>query len=85
MIKKNENQLDEAIHFYQRALAAAPNFQIASNNLAIAKTDLGTRLKNLGKVDEGIACYKEALAHNSKYPAAWSVHTRSRGSPAVEC
>ncbi len=48
-----------------------PNFLIANNNLAIAYTDLGTKIKNEGNVAGGVKLYKQALVYNSKYPAAW--------------
>lgn len=34
-------------------------------------TDLGTKIKNEGRVAEGILHYKKALVYNSKYPDAW--------------
>jgi Tetratricopeptide repeat len=40
-----QGQLAEAVDAYERALAAAPNFEIVRNNLAIALTELGTRTK----------------------------------------
>jgi hypothetical protein len=40
-----QGRLAEAVDAYERALAAAPNFEIVRNNLAIALTELGTRTK----------------------------------------
>lgn len=57
---------------YERALLANSHFSMASRNLAIAYTDLGTRLKvHAGNVVEGIKCYKLALKYNPEYPDAW--------------
>ena len=39
----------EAVDAYERALMAAPNFEIVRNNLAIALTELGTRTKTKGE------------------------------------
>jgi protein O-GlcNAc transferase len=38
--------------------------------MAIALTDLGTRVKLEGKMAEAIALYERALVYNSKYPDA---------------
>lgn len=46
---------------------AAPNYAIVKNNLAIALTDLGTKIKVQGQVQEGIAMYERALALNPKH------------------
>ncbi len=54
-----------------QALAVNPNFLIANNNLAIAYTDMGTKVKNEGNVAGGVKFYKQALVYNAKYPAAW--------------
>lgn len=43
-----QGRLVEAVDAYERALAAAPNFEIVRNNLAIALTELGTRTKMEG-------------------------------------
>lgn len=43
-----QGRLMEAVDAYERALAAAPNFEIVRNNLAIALTELGTRTKMEG-------------------------------------
>lgn len=45
-----QGRLAEAVDAYERALAAAPNFEIVRNNLAIALTELGTRTKLDGEV-----------------------------------
>jgi hypothetical protein len=55
------------------ALKINPNFEIANSNLAMAYTDLGTRIKGEGRVADGIACYKKALVHNASYADAWYV------------
>jgi tetratricopeptide (TPR) repeat protein len=39
-------------------------------NLAIALTDLGTKVKLAGRLAEGCALYERALAHNPKYADA---------------
>ena len=39
-------------------------------NLAIALTDLGTRIKLLGRAADSIALYERALSYNSKYTDA---------------
>jgi len=39
-------------------------------NLAIALTDLGTRIKIEGNIAEGIVLYERALAYNPKYADA---------------
>ncbi len=44
-----QGRLLEAVEAYERALAAAPNYEIVRNNLAIALTELGTRTKMEGR------------------------------------
>ena len=46
VIYKNFGNLEMAIHYYEQALNVNPNFRIARNNMAIALTDLGTKIKN---------------------------------------
>ncbi len=41
MLLRERGRLPEAVSAYESALAAAPNFTIVRNNLAIALTDLG--------------------------------------------
>jgi tetratricopeptide (TPR) repeat protein len=48
VIHKEEGRLDEAIASYEHALAISPEFAIVANNLAIALTELGTRIKVAG-------------------------------------
>lgn len=45
VIHKERGDLQAAISSYEAALAAAPSFQIVRTNLAIALTDLGTKVK----------------------------------------
>lgn len=45
MVLLLQGRLAEAVDAYERALSAAPNFEIVRNNLAIALTELGTRTK----------------------------------------
>lgn len=49
VIYKEEGRLEEAIASYESALAAAPEFSIVRNNLAVALTELGTRVKLSGR------------------------------------
>jgi len=71
VIYKNIGKLDTAVYYYDRALAVNPNFKIARNNMAIALTDLGTKLKNEGEIEESIKHYKKALVFNALYPDAY--------------
>jgi tetratricopeptide (TPR) repeat protein len=59
------------LHVAQMALKINPNFEIANSNLAMAYTDLGTRIKGEGNIAEAIAVYRKALVHNSAYAEAW--------------
>eukprot|EP00983_Pelagomonas_calceolata_P133388 1161960-Pelagomonas_calceolata.AAC.12 len=70
VILKERGDLEGAIAAYNRALSAAPNFGIVHGNLAIALTELGTRIKMEGRIAEGITLYERALAHNPKYADA---------------
>jgi protein O-GlcNAc transferase len=49
VIYKDEGRLEEAIASYESALSAAPEFSIVRNNLAVALTELGTRVKLSGR------------------------------------
>ncbi|WCJ34262.1 Tetratricopeptide repeat (TPR)-like superfamily protein [Euphorbia peplus] len=70
VIYKNRGDLDSAILCYERCLAVSPNFEIAKNNMAIALTDLGTKVKLEGDINQGIANYKKALYYNWHYADA---------------
>ncbi|KAJ1385767.1 Tetratricopeptide-like helical domain superfamily [Sesbania bispinosa] len=79
-------QYDMALTFYEKAaserpmyaeaycnmgvLAVSPNFEIAKNNMAIALTDLGTKVKLEGDINRGVAFYKKALYYNWHYADA---------------
>lgn len=49
VIYKNTARLQEAVAYYEKALVLNPNFTIARTNMAIALTDLGTKVKSEGK------------------------------------
>ncbi|EXB54601.1 putative UDP-N-acetylglucosamine--peptide N-acetylglucosaminyltransferase SPINDLY [Morus notabilis] len=70
VIYKNRGELETAIACYERCLAVSPNFEIAKNNMAIALTDLGTKVKLEGDINQGIAYYKKALYYNWHYADA---------------
>ncbi|KAJ8899596.1 hypothetical protein K2173_018570 [Erythroxylum novogranatense] len=70
VIYKNRGDLESAIACYERCLAVSPNFEIAKNNMAIALTDLGTKVKLEGDINQGIAYYKKALLYNWHYADA---------------
>lgn len=70
VIYKNRGDLESAIACYERCLAVSPNFEIAKNNMAIALTDLGTKVKLEGDIDQGISYYKKALYYNWHYADA---------------
>ncbi|XP_068663278.1 probable UDP-N-acetylglucosamine--peptide N-acetylglucosaminyltransferase SPINDLY [Aristolochia californica] len=70
VIYKNRGDLQSAISCYERCLAVSPNFEIAKNNMAIALTDLGTKVKLEGDINLGVAYYKKALFYNWHYADA---------------
>ncbi|KAF8397927.1 hypothetical protein HHK36_016853 [Tetracentron sinense] len=70
VIYKNRGDLDSAIACYERCLAVSPNFEIAKNNMAIALTDLGTKVKLEGDINQGVLYYKKALYYNWHYADA---------------
>ncbi|KAL8191684.1 hypothetical protein R6Q57_028415 [Mikania cordata] len=70
VIYKNRGDLELAIACYERCLAVSPNFEIAKNNMAIALTDLGTKVKLEGDINQGVAYYKKALYYNWHYADA---------------
>ncbi|KAL5742148.1 hypothetical protein ACOSP7_028880 [Xanthoceras sorbifolium] len=70
VIYKNRGDLESAITCYERCLAVSPNFEIAKNNMAIALTDLGTKVKLEGDINQGVAYYKKALYYNWHYADA---------------
>ncbi|XP_022977518.1 probable UDP-N-acetylglucosamine--peptide N-acetylglucosaminyltransferase SPINDLY isoform X2 [Cucurbita maxima] len=70
VIFKNRGDLESAIACYERCLAVSPNFEIAKNNMAIALTDLGTKVKLEGDINQGVAYYKRALYYNWHYADA---------------
>ena len=51
VIHRDAGRLKEAVACYEAALAAAPNFAIVQQNLAIALTELGTRAKLAGTLE----------------------------------
>ncbi|XP_022888525.1 probable UDP-N-acetylglucosamine--peptide N-acetylglucosaminyltransferase SPINDLY isoform X1 [Olea europaea var. sylvestris] len=70
VIYKNRGDLESAIACYERCLAVSSNFEIAKNNMAIALTDLGTKVKLEGDINQGVAYYKKALYYNWHYADA---------------
>ncbi|KAL6559166.1 hypothetical protein OROHE_006535 [Orobanche hederae] len=70
VICKNRGDLESAIACYERCLTVSPNFEIAKNNMAIALTDLGTKVKLEGDIDQGVAHYNKALYYNWHYADA---------------
>ncbi|KAK6147263.1 hypothetical protein DH2020_018175 [Rehmannia glutinosa] len=70
VIYKNRSDLESAIACYERCLTVSPNFEIAKNNMAIALTDLGTKVKLEGDINQGVAYYKKALYYNWHYADA---------------
>ncbi|CAA0837831.1 Probable UDP-N-acetylglucosamine--peptide N-acetylglucosaminyltransferase SPINDLY [Striga hermonthica] len=70
VIYKNRGDLESAIACYDRCLTVSPNFEIAKNNMAIALTDLGTKVKLEGDINQGVAYYKKALCYNWHYADA---------------
>ncbi|CAN0847167.1 Probable UDP-N-acetylglucosamine--peptide N-acetylglucosaminyltransferase SPINDLY [Linum grandiflorum] len=70
VIYKNRGDLESAIACYERCLAVSPNFEIAKNNMAIALTDLGTKVKLEGDINQGVIYYKKALYYNWHYADA---------------
>ncbi|CAM8888721.1 unnamed protein product [Rhodiola kirilowii] len=70
VIYKNRGDIESSIACYERCLAVSPNFEIAKNNMAIALTDLGTKVKVEGDINQGVALYKKALVYNWHYADA---------------
>ncbi|XP_057466926.1 probable UDP-N-acetylglucosamine--peptide N-acetylglucosaminyltransferase SPINDLY [Actinidia eriantha] len=70
VIYKNRGDLESAFACYERCLSVSPNFEIAKNNMAIALTDLGTKVKLEGDINQGVAYYKKALYYNWHYADA---------------
>ncbi|KAK4481646.1 hypothetical protein RD792_012553, partial [Penstemon davidsonii] len=70
VIYKNRGDLESAIACYERCLTVSPNFEIAKNNMAIALTDLGTKVKLEGDINQGVVYYKKALFYNWHYADA---------------
>ncbi|KAK7284836.1 hypothetical protein RJT34_19589 [Clitoria ternatea] len=70
VIFKNRGDLESAITCYERCLTVSPNFEIAKNNMAIALTDLGTKVKMEGDINQGVTLYKKALYYNWHYADA---------------
>uniref|UniRef100_A0A1D1XCI1 Probable UDP-N-acetylglucosamine--peptide N-acetylglucosaminyltransferase SPINDLY n=2 Tax=Anthurium amnicola TaxID=1678845 RepID=A0A1D1XCI1_9ARAE len=70
VIYKNRGDLEVAIACYERCLAISPNFEIAKKNMAIALTDLGTKVKLEGDINQGVSYYKKALYYNWHYADA---------------
>ncbi|HEX3727073.1 MAG TPA: tetratricopeptide repeat-containing glycosyltransferase family protein, partial [Pirellulales bacterium] len=59
------DQLPEAVQSYRRAVALAPDFVHAYNNL-------GGLLMQLGRVDEAIECYSRAVALDPSFAEAYN-------------
>ena len=56
---------EDAVVFYNRALSIRPDYAEAYNNM-------GTALRDQGKLDEAIEAYKKALAIKPDYPEVYS-------------
>lgn len=70
VIFKEEGRLEEAVAAYERALAAAPTYELVRSNLAIALTDLGTAVKARGDTPSGVRLYERALALSPRHADA---------------
>ena len=63
LLQHDENQIDEAIDCYRRAVEINPDYFLAQNNL-------GLNLLGQGKTGEAIYCFQMALAANPNYAEA---------------
>jgi len=63
LFSEEQGQLEEAITYYQQALALKPNYPEAYNNL-------GTALKEQGNLQESLHCFNRALKSNPDYQEA---------------
>ena len=73
-----ESGANERLRWYQAAVAAAPSNLAALNNLGVA-------LKDAGRWDEAIACYKKAIearsyAHSPNSTSTWALRWKQKGS-----
>jgi tetratricopeptide (TPR) repeat protein len=73
VIYKNMDRLEEAISYYEKAVSINPNFDIAKHNLAIAYTDLGTKVKNEGRLNVTISFVSSP--RHSILPSLTHTHT----------
>ncbi|CAA0818814.1 Probable UDP-N-acetylglucosamine--peptide N-acetylglucosaminyltransferase SPINDLY [Striga hermonthica] len=86
VIYKNREDLESAVACYDRCLAVSPNFEIAKNNMAIALTDLGTKVKLEGDINQGVAYYKKLFAIIGTMLMPWVLYKdRENLDKAVEC
>ena len=64
-VLSGQNQLDESIVCYKKAVKINPNYAQAYNNL-------GTALHKLKKVNEAVDCYKKALSLKTDFAEAFN-------------
>jgi protein O-GlcNAc transferase len=71
ILYKESDLIDKAIEHYKLALQYGPPQCVARENLAVALTDFGTRLKLNGNTDKAVQYYNEALEY---HPAYWPAY-----------
>ena len=54
--------MDNAVNFYEKAIAANPDSAEVNYNLIIAYNNLGIAFMELGQVDDAVKCYENAIA-----------------------
>jgi tetratricopeptide (TPR) repeat protein len=83
MMLKEAKKPDQAVGYYQVALALRPG-------TAIVYSDLGLALQDLGRLEEAIACFQKARALEPRY-AGWhlglgiALYKKSRVERAIAC
>lgn len=70
LIRVKEKRTEEGLVLYRRALDLDPSYVLASEGMATALTDEGTRLKLLGQTDAAMSKYREASSVCTDYAPA---------------
>ena len=71
LLRCQGKRIEEGLSLYRRARELDPSFELASEGLARALTDEGTRLMVLGQADEAMSKYTEASQVCPSYAPAY--------------
>jgi predicted O-linked N-acetylglucosamine transferase (SPINDLY family) len=72
VVQAQQRRLDEAVMSFQQALRLKPDFADAQKNLSGALRDLGSAMRDQGKLYEAVTCHRRALEYQPESAATYA-------------